>query len=164
MGILLEEIKPFSLDLYGYNLQIGFFANGALYWHVQYIANMEYYERGGVSYDTADDGVLNTILCFDLVDRKFSMIVPPVDDEVCKKPVFDLCVFGGHLCMVYYDHNCHTDIWAWEGNNKGNWIKLMSIPYLSPVFLMNNGQLLLKTIMKEEYMTPFADIPFIVRI
>ncbi|KAK1592118.1 hypothetical protein Q3G72_019859 [Acer saccharum] len=122
--------------------------------------------KGGVSYDTANDGVLNTILCFDLVDRKFSMIVPPVDDEVCKKPVFDLCVFGGNLCMVYHDHNCHTDIWSWEGNNKGNWIKLMSIPclmripYLTPVFLMNNGhELLLKTIM-EEYMTPFAESYF----
>ncbi|KAK1591057.1 hypothetical protein Q3G72_001541 [Acer saccharum] len=42
---------------------------------------MEYYERGGVSYDDTSDDVLNTILCFDLVDRKFSMIVPPVDDE-----------------------------------------------------------------------------------
>ncbi|KAK1556075.1 hypothetical protein Q3G72_035531 [Acer saccharum] len=59
--------------------------------------------------------------------------------------------------MVYDDRRyCHTDIWAWEGNKMGNWIKLMSIPsmselpsgivYLSPVFLMKNGELLFKAI------------------
>ncbi|KAH7573677.1 hypothetical protein JRO89_XS03G0190600 [Xanthoceras sorbifolium] len=56
-----------------------------------------------------------------------SLIVPP-DDVVCKKHGFNLCVLGGRLCMINYDHDCHTDIWAWEGNKKGNWIKWMSIP------------------------------------
>ncbi|TXG71878.1 hypothetical protein EZV62_000457 [Acer yangbiense] len=159
LGILPKQIIPFSRV--SNNNQTALFVNGALYWQVRYIANMEYYDEEGFSYSSYNaEHVLNTILCFDLVDRKFSMIVPP-DDEVCKKPVFDLCVLGGRLCMANYDHDCHTDIWAWEGNKKGNWIKLMSVPclrelqsdnqYLSPVFLMNNGELLLKTIIMQHY-------------
>ncbi|KAK0606604.1 hypothetical protein LWI29_001394 [Acer saccharum] len=110
----------------------------------------------------ASDEIKQTILCFDLVDRKFSMIVLPDDHD--KKPDFDLGVLGGRLCMINYDHDCHSDIWAWEGNNnkKGssNWIKLMSIPsyskywsipsnhnkYLAPVFLMKNGEVVLRII------------------
>ncbi|KAK3188481.1 hypothetical protein Dsin_028042 [Dipteronia sinensis] len=119
------------------------FVNGALYWHVEYD-------------DNNDNDRLHTILCFDLVDRKFSMIVLPDDDD--KKPDFDLGVLGGQLCMINYDHDCHSDIWAWEGNNynkKGsNWIKLMHIPsnhnkYFAPVFLMKNGEVVLRII--QEY-------------
>ncbi|KAL5782450.1 hypothetical protein ACOSP7_007479 [Xanthoceras sorbifolium] len=66
-------------------------------------------------------GFSRTELCIGI------LIVPP-DDVVCKKHGFNLCVLGGRLCMINYDHDCHTDIWAWEGNKKGNWIKWMSIP------------------------------------
>ncbi|KAK0608863.1 hypothetical protein LWI29_037172 [Acer saccharum] len=124
--------------------QIGFFVNGALYWHVKYV-------------DYNDD-VLHAILCFNLVDRKFSVIVLPDDHN--KKPNFDLGVLGGRLCMINYDHDCHSNIWAWEGegnNKKGsNWIKLMSIPsinykyLLAPVFLMKNGEVVLR-IIREYY-------------
>ncbi|TXG71589.1 hypothetical protein EZV62_000168 [Acer yangbiense] len=135
MGRLPQQIWHSSLK------KIGFFVNGALYWHV-------------------DDGCLQTILCFDLVDRKFSMIVIPDDHD--KKPDFDLGVLGGRLCMINYYHDCHSDIWAWEGNNNkegsSNWIKLMSIPsyskdwsipsnhnkYFAPVFLMKNGEVVLR--------------------
>ncbi|TXG71583.1 hypothetical protein EZV62_000162 [Acer yangbiense] len=132
----------------------GLFVNGTLCWHVEYD-------------DNKDNVLLQTILCFDLVDRKFSVIVLPDDHD--KKPDFDLCVLGGQLCMINYDHDCHSDIWAWEGNNnkKGssNWIKLMSVPsdskylgpeslapkYLAPVFLTKNGEVVLR-IIQDYYM------------
>ncbi|KAK1592116.1 hypothetical protein Q3G72_019829 [Acer saccharum] len=96
------------------------------------------------------------------------MIVPP--DELCKKHNIDICVLGGRLCMANYDHDCHTDIWAWQGNKEGNWIKLMTIPclselkphnqYLVPVFFMiNNGELLLKTILKQDRRILFENFP-----
>ncbi|TXG46421.1 hypothetical protein EZV62_028078 [Acer yangbiense] len=145
MGKLPQQILPNAIV---WKKQKGLFANGALYWHVNYVENK-------------DVGVVDNILCFNLVDRKFSMIVPPNDHE--KKPDFDIGVLGGRFCMIDYDHDCHSDIWAWEGNNnkKGsNWIKLMSIPsnnykFLAPVFLMKNGEVLLR-IIEELYMNPHA--------
>ncbi|KAK2646861.1 hypothetical protein Ddye_022056 [Dipteronia dyeriana] len=147
MGRLPKQFRRIS--------QTAFFANGALYWRGVYPANMIFFE-GDIFPHNSDD-VLSSILCFDLVSRKFSMIVPP--DELCKKHNFDLRVLGGRLCLANYDHACHFDIWAWQGNKEGYWIKLMTIPcmselrpqnqYLVPVFFMiNNGELLLKTILK----------------
>ncbi|KAK0607029.1 hypothetical protein LWI29_008129 [Acer saccharum] len=143
MGKLPQQFTRYS------PIKTGLFVNGTLCWHVEYD-------------DNKDNVLLQTILCFDLVDRKFSVIVLPDDHD--KKPDFDLGVLGGQLCMINYDHDCHSDIWAWEGNNnkKGssNWIKLMSVPsdskylgpkslapkYLAPVFLTKNGEVVLRII------------------
>ncbi|TXG71587.1 hypothetical protein EZV62_000166 [Acer yangbiense] len=145
MGKLPQQIISLYIVC---NKQMGFFVNGALYWHVQYV-------------DNNDNDVSDTILCFDLVDRKFSMIVPPADHD--KKRDFVLGVLGGRFCMINYDHDCHSDIWAWEGNNKkgSNWIKLMSIPSINykhfpaPVFLLKNGEVVLRIINEYYFMNSY---------
>ncbi|KAK4855113.1 hypothetical protein QYF36_004105 [Acer negundo] len=93
------------------------------------------------------------------------MVVLPNDHD--KKPDFDLGVLGGRLCMINYDHDCHSGIWAWEGNNnkKGsNWFKLMRIPsdskYLAPVFLMKNGEIVLRIINEYYIMNSYSPFCF----
>ena len=92
------------------------------------------------------------ILRFDLVDDKFSLTLPP-DDVVSTITTvqFDLCDFGGCLCVIHYHdkRKAHTDIWT---RKEKNWIQLMCIPrlkkldprlYLAPVLFHESGEVLL---------------------
>lgn len=114
----------------------GTFVNGALYWRIdRSVATKGPHKK--ILFDGSQ-----VILRFDLVDDKFSLILPPIDVVSTISTVeFDLCEFGGCLCMVHYHYKrrAHIDIWT---RIEQNWIQLMRIPrlkkldpklYLAPV-------------------------------
>ncbi|KAH7573678.1 hypothetical protein ACOSP7_007480 [Xanthoceras sorbifolium] len=131
--------------------QLGFFVNGALYWKINYINNLDLIPNEDFIFNS--DAAESAILCFDIVGEKFNVILTP--REVDNEPNFDLGVFGERLCMLHHQNEGHIHMWALEdGEAKGmqNWIKLMRIPrledvptnkYLAPVCFMSNGDILL---------------------
>ncbi|KAL5849641.1 hypothetical protein ACOSQ4_007654 [Xanthoceras sorbifolium] len=128
-----DEIE--AVDLHIPFKASGFLVNEALYWEISY--KNEHYKG------------CNAVLCYDTLQSKFDVFLPP--DNV---DVFDILGnIKGRLCIVNHNHKkSQIDIWTKEGGENQHWFKFMSLPRferilprdsLRPMCFIKNDEILI---------------------